>query len=116
VTALIVPGVIIASMGPEDNQCLLLDRKKKRSIGPEAGTRRLTRRIRLERLRMKKIVIISQQGRINDDLVALLTALFPECDISIAVPGRQGFEVCSADSFSKTDIADETGTQSCRQF
>ena len=30
VTALIVLGVIIASRGPEDNQGLLLDRKKKK--------------------------------------------------------------------------------------
>ena len=59
---------------------------------------------------MKKIVIISQLGRINHDLIALLTALFPECDISIAALDRQDFDPCPAGSFSKTDITDETGT------
>jgi hypothetical protein len=59
---------------------------------------------------MKKIVIISQQGRINHDLIAMLTAFFPECDISIAAVGGQDFEPCPAGSFSKTDMADETRT------
>jgi len=59
---------------------------------------------------VKKIVIISQQGRVNYDLIALLTALFPECDISIAAADRQDCEPCPAGSFSKTGMADETGT------
>jgi len=59
---------------------------------------------------VKKIVIISEQGRVNHELIALLTALFPECDISIAAADSQDFEPCPAGSFSKTDIADETGT------
>jgi hypothetical protein len=59
---------------------------------------------------VKKIVITSQQGRVNHDLIALLTALFPECDISIAEPDRQDFEPCPGGSFSKTNIKDETGT------
>lgn len=59
---------------------------------------------------MKKIVIISQPGQINHELIALLTALFPECDISIAAPGGQDFEPCPAGLFSKTGMTDETGT------
>jgi len=59
---------------------------------------------------VKKIVIISQQGRVNDDLIELLTALFPECDISIAAADRQDCEPCPAGSFSKTNIKDETRT------
>jgi len=41
---------------------------------------------------MKKIVIISRPGQIRHELIALLTALFPECEISIAAPGGQDFE------------------------
>jgi len=59
---------------------------------------------------VKKIVIISQPGRINHHLIALLTALFPECDTSIAAPDRQNFEPCPAVSFSKTAVADESGS------
>jgi len=59
---------------------------------------------------VKKIVIISEQGRVNHKLIALLTALFPECDISIAAAESQDFEPCPGGSFSKTDMADETGT------
>lgn len=57
---------------------------------------------------MKKIVIISQQGRVNHDLIALLTALFPECEIRMAAPGGQDLAPCPVGSFSKTDLADET--------
>lgn len=59
---------------------------------------------------MKKIVIISEQGRVNHKLIALLTALFPECDISIAAADNQDFEPYPASSFSKTDTAVEKGT------
>ncbi|MEE4603772.1 MAG: hypothetical protein V2J65_20990 [Desulfobacteraceae bacterium] len=59
---------------------------------------------------MKKIVIISEQGRVNDKLIALLTVLFPECDISIAADNSQVFEPCPGGSFSKIGLADETGT------
>jgi hypothetical protein len=59
---------------------------------------------------VKKIVIISQQGRINHDLITMLTALFPECDISIAAPDGQDFKPCPAGKFSKPDVADEAGT------
>lgn len=44
------------------------------------------------------------------ELIAFLTVLFPECDISIAVADKQDFEPCTANSFSKADMADETGT------
>ena len=59
---------------------------------------------------MKKIVIISQQGRVNCDLVTLLTALFPECDISIAVADTHDFEPCPAGLFLKAEVQDETRT------
>ncbi len=59
---------------------------------------------------MKKIVIISEQGRVNNELIALLTALFPECDINIAAADSQDFEPCPAGLFSKTDMADEKVT------
>jgi hypothetical protein len=58
---------------------------------------------------VKKIVIISQQGRSNPELIAMLSALFPECDISIAVPGRQDFESDPSGSLSKTDMAGDPG-------
>ena len=58
---------------------------------------------------MKKIVIISQEGRVNYTLVALLHELFPECDISIVAADKQNFEPCPAGSFSMTDTGDETG-------
>jgi hypothetical protein len=41
---------------------------------------------------MKKIVVFSNQGPVNDDLIVLLAALFPECDISIAEADTQDFE------------------------
>jgi hypothetical protein len=59
---------------------------------------------------MKKIVIISQQPRINDNLIALLTALFPECDIVIAAADTQDFDPFRAGSFSKSGMREETGT------
>ena len=59
---------------------------------------------------MKEIVIISEQARVNHELIALLTALFPECDISIAAADSRDFKPCPGGSFSKTDMADETGT------
>ena len=59
---------------------------------------------------MKEIVIISEQGRVNHGLISLLTALFPECDISIVLADRQDFDPCPGGSFSMTTMADETGT------
>ena len=59
---------------------------------------------------MKKIVIISEQGRVNHELILLLTALFPECDISIVSADRQDLNPFTAGSFSKTRIQDETRT------
>jgi hypothetical protein len=43
---------------------------------------------------VKEIVIISEQGRVNYGLISLFTALFPECDISIAAVDTQDFEPC----------------------
>jgi len=63
----------------------------------------------LEGLTLKKIVIISQQGRVNHELVTLLTALFPECDINVAAADRQGLEPFPVGSFSESDKVDETG-------
>jgi hypothetical protein len=57
---------------------------------------------------VKKIAVISQQGRVNQEFIALLTALFPECDISIAAADRQGLEPFPAGLFSESDMADET--------
>jgi hypothetical protein len=57
---------------------------------------------------VKKIVIISQPGRVNHEFIATLTALFPECDISIAAADGQDFGPCPSGSFSKTDMADDT--------
>jgi len=59
---------------------------------------------------VKKIVINSRQGRVNHEFIALLTALFPECNISIVAADGQDFEPCPAGSFSKTDTAGEHGT------
>ena len=58
---------------------------------------------------MKKIVIISQPGRVNHELIALVTALFPECDINVAAADRQGLEPFPAGFLSETDMADKTG-------
>lgn len=59
---------------------------------------------------MKKIVIRSQPGQVNLEFIAILNAVFPECDIHIAAADGQNFETCPPDSFSKTDMADEQGT------
>jgi hypothetical protein len=67
-------------------------------------------RWRKRRYPMKKIVIISEQGRVNHRLIALLTALFPECDISIVSADRQDLKSCPEGSFPITNMADETGT------
>jgi hypothetical protein len=58
---------------------------------------------------MKKIVIISEQGRVNHEFIALVTATFPECDISIAVADGQDVGPYPVGSFQKPDRADETG-------
>jgi len=58
---------------------------------------------------VKKIVILSQQGRVNHELIAMLTALFPECDINVAAADRQELEPFPAGLFSESDRADETG-------
>jgi hypothetical protein len=58
---------------------------------------------------MKKIVIISRWGRINHELISFLTALFPDCDISIVSDDPQDLEPCPGASFSMTTMADETG-------
>jgi hypothetical protein len=58
---------------------------------------------------VKKIVILSQPGRVNHELIAILTALFPECDINVAVAGRQGLWPSPAGPFLESDMADETG-------
>ena len=58
---------------------------------------------------LKKIVIISKQGRVNHELITMLTTLFPECDINVAAAGKQGLEPFPAGSFSESDMADETG-------
>jgi hypothetical protein len=58
---------------------------------------------------VKKIAIISQQGRVSHRLIALLTASFPECDISIGSADRQNLKSCQEGSFPMTNMADETG-------
>ena len=65
---------------------------------------------------MKKIVIISRRGEVNLELIALATALFPECDISIAAADIQDLEPYPEGSFSKTGVQDETRTSSCQKF
>jgi hypothetical protein len=87
----------------------MVNGRNKNSSESDAGTRQLTLKSRIERLTVKKIVIISQQGRVNHELVTLLTALFPECDINVAAADKQGLEPCPAGSFSESDMADETG-------
>ncbi len=59
---------------------------------------------------MKKIVILSQPGQVNLEFIAMLTAVFPECDIRIAVADSQDSEKCPPGAISKTDMADEQGT------
>ncbi len=58
---------------------------------------------------MKKIVIVSQRGQVNHEFIALLTTLFPECDINIAAADRQGLEPFPVSLLSESDMADETG-------
>jgi hypothetical protein len=106
----IVPGVIIASRGLNGIRKLIANRlntKKQRM-----PSRKKTAHIKngLERIAVKKIIIISQQGRTNHELIALLTILFPECDISIAAADRTHFGPWPADSFPNSDMVDESGT------
>jgi hypothetical protein len=59
---------------------------------------------------MKKIVLLSQPGQVNLEFIAMLTAVFPECDILIAAADRQDSEKCSPGPFSKPDMTGEQGT------
>ena len=59
---------------------------------------------------MKKIVILSQPGQVNLEFIAMLKAVFPECDIRIVAADGQDFETCPPSSFSKTDMTGEQGT------
>jgi len=65
---------------------------------------------------MKKIVIISQQGRINDDLIALLTALFPECGISIAAADTQDLSHVRRAHFPRQILKTKQGHNHAKNF
>jgi hypothetical protein len=106
----IVSGVIIASRSLNTLRRLIENRLN--TIKQRMPGRKKTAHIKtgIERITVKKIVIISQQGRVNHELIALLAALFPECDISIAAADKKDFGPCPVDSFPKTDMVDEPGT------
>jgi hypothetical protein len=108
VTGLIVSGVSIVSWRLQDNRRFLLDRKPKKKHRIRGRNKAAYPKNPRGEDTMRKIVIISQQGFINHDLVALLTVLFPECDICIAEADAQAFEPYPAGSFSKADMKDKT--------
>jgi hypothetical protein len=103
-------GAIIASRRLKDFQRLIADMMNPKRSKPETATRQSTLKTGIERIIMKKIVIISQQARVNDNLIALLKALFPECDISVASADTQDFDQFRAGSFSKTGMREESET------
>jgi hypothetical protein len=58
---------------------------------------------------MEKIVIVTSQPEPDDGLLALLNALFPDCEIQIVFRRVENFEKCEADSFSRPFMTDTTG-------
>ena len=58
---------------------------------------------------MEKIVIISKQEDCNHGLIALINALFPECDISIIFSDMEGTDAYPDESLSEFPLTDAKG-------
>lgn len=56
---------------------------------------------------MEKIVIISKQEDCNHGLIALINALFPECEISIVFSDMEGTDAYPDESLSGLAPTDE---------
>ncbi len=58
---------------------------------------------------MEKIVIISKQEDCNHGLIALISALFPECEISIVFSDMEGTDAYPDESLSELALSDARG-------
>ena len=58
---------------------------------------------------MEKIVIISKQEDCNHGLIALINALFPECEISIVFSDMEGTDAYPDESLSELALTDARG-------
>lgn len=58
---------------------------------------------------MEKIVIISKQEDCNHGLIALINALFPECEISIVFSDMEGTDAYRDESLSELALSDARG-------
>ena len=58
---------------------------------------------------MEKIVIISKQEDCNNGLIALISALFPECEISIVFSDMEGTDAYPDESLSEFPLTDAKG-------
>ena len=58
---------------------------------------------------MKKTVIISKQEDCNHGLIALINALFPECEISIVFSDMEGTDAYPDESLSELALTDARG-------
>ncbi len=58
---------------------------------------------------MEKIVIISKQEDCDQGLIAFISALFPECEISIVFSDMEGTDAYPDESLSELALSDATG-------
>ena len=58
---------------------------------------------------MKKVVIISKQKDCNNGLIALINALFPECEISTVFSDMEGADGYPDESLSEFHLTDARG-------
>ena len=58
---------------------------------------------------MEKVVIISKEKDCNHGLIALINALFPECEISIVFSDMEGTDAYPDESLSELALSDARG-------
>jgi hypothetical protein len=58
---------------------------------------------------MERIIVVAKDTEVNHALMALLSALFPECDIRIASFHDEGLETCSNDWGSGSSLTETRG-------
>ncbi len=58
---------------------------------------------------MERIIVVSNERAVNHTLMALLRALFPECDIRIASSYDEGLEMCSNDRAFGSSLTERGG-------
>ena len=58
---------------------------------------------------LEKVVIISKQEDCNHGLIALINALFPECEISMVFSDMEGTDAYPDESLSELALTDAKG-------